>query len=106
MASIFLWRWRQEEGVKYLVDATPNMTTLPPEYVLPVPPPPASGGNGEIPVIDLSGLDGPIERRRLTVEAISSACADWGFFRIINHGIERSLIEEELKTVEGFFNLH
>ncbi|CAL5394374.1 unnamed protein product [Camellia sinensis] len=93
-------------GVKYLVDTSPNMTTLPPEYALPVPPPPASGGDGEIPVIDLSGLDGPIERRRLTVETISSACADWGFFRIINHGIKRSLMEEELKTVEGFFNLH
>ncbi|KAL7250408.1 hypothetical protein ACSBR1_012423 [Camellia fascicularis] len=74
----------KRRGVKYLVDTSPNMTTLPPEYVLPVQPPPASGGDGEIPVIDLSGLDGPIERRRLTVETISSACADWGFFRIFH----------------------
>ncbi|PSS14444.1 Protein DOWNY MILDEW RESISTANCE like [Actinidia chinensis var. chinensis] len=95
-----------KKGVKYLVDTVPNMRELPPEYVLALPPEnPIIASHDAIPVIDLSGLDGSIECRMMTVEAIASACAHWGFFRIINHGIEISLMEEMLKAVEGFFQL-
>ncbi|KAL6975745.1 hypothetical protein U1Q18_024538 [Sarracenia purpurea var. burkii] len=71
------------KGVKHLVETAPNMRVLPPEYVLPLPPAdviPVDGG--AIPVVDLSGLGGPTEQRMSTVQVISSACADWGFFRV------------------------
>ncbi|KAH7844906.1 hypothetical protein Vadar_032893 [Vaccinium darrowii] len=95
------------KGVKYLVDTTPYMRVLPEEYVLPLQPKinRMSAGSAAIPVIDLSGLDGPVERRMMTAEAIASACAEWGFFRVINHGINASIMEEMLKVVDGFFNL-
>ena len=72
-----------KKGVKYLVDTVPNMRELPPEYVLALPPEnPIIASHDAIPVIDLSGLDGSIECRMMTVEAIASACAHWGFFRV------------------------
>ncbi|KAL2476792.1 2-oxoglutarate (2OG) and Fe(II)-dependent oxygenase superfamily protein [Abeliophyllum distichum] len=93
------------KGVKFLIDTAPDMKMLPSEFVLPLLRNPLSVLHAEIPVIDLSGLDGPVQRRVSTIRDISSACADWGFFRIINHGIEMPLIEEMLKVVEEFFNL-
>ncbi|KAA8524489.1 hypothetical protein F0562_010912 [Nyssa sinensis] len=93
------------KGVKYLVDAAPNMRTLPSEYIMPQPLIPSSVNAAPIPIVDLSGLDGAVERRMIAVQAISSACAEWGFFRIINHGIDISLMDEMLETVKGFFNL-
>ncbi|KAG5551841.1 hypothetical protein RHGRI_010070 [Rhododendron griersonianum] len=96
----------RRKGVKYLVDTTPCMRVLPEEYVLPLQPEKMiSSSRVAIPVIDLSGLDGSIGRRSMTVEAIGSACAHWGFFRIINHGIKVSLMDEMLKVLDGFFNL-
>lgn len=78
-------RGDRKKGVKYLVDTTSCMRVLPEEYVLPLQPEkliPSS--RVAIPVIDLSGLDGSIGRRLMTVEAIGSACAHWGCFRVQN----------------------
>lgn len=73
------------KGVKYLIDNSKDMKILPPEFVLPLPEAerPSLAICGSIPVIDLSGLNGTVEQRLSTIHAISSACAEWGFFRVI-----------------------
>jgi len=55
-----------------------------------------------IPIIDLSLLkkEGGIEQ--LTIE-VGDACRDIGFFYVINHGIEKDLINELFKTGHEFF---
>ncbi|CAI9757289.1 unnamed protein product [Fraxinus pennsylvanica] len=93
------------KGVKFLIDNEPDMKKLPSEFALPLLRNPLSAVHAEIPVIDLSGLHGPVQRRVSTIRDINSACADWGFFRIINHGIRTSLMVEMLKVVEEFFDL-
>ncbi|XP_009785264.1 protein DOWNY MILDEW RESISTANCE 6-like [Nicotiana sylvestris] len=95
------------KGVKYLIDNSKDMKILPPEFVLPLPEAerPSLAICGSIPVIDLSGLNGTVEQRLSTIHAISSACAEWGFFRVSNHGIKISVMDEMLKAVEEFFNL-
>ncbi|KAM3222018.1 protein DOWNY MILDEW RESISTANCE 6 isoform X1 [Capsicum annuum] len=96
-----------QKGVKYLVDNSNDMKILPSEFVLPIPEAerPLLASHGFIPAIDLSGLDGPIEQRVSTIHAISSACAQWGFFRVTNHCINISIMDEMLKVIEEFFNL-
>ncbi|XP_049415061.1 2-oxoglutarate-dependent dioxygenase 19-like [Solanum stenotomum] len=96
-----------KKGVKYLVDNSKNMKVLPSQFVLPIPEGerPSLAIDGSIPVIDLSGLNGPVEQRLSTIHAISSACALWGFFRVTNHGIKVSLMDGMLKVMEDFFNL-
>ncbi|KAL3363981.1 hypothetical protein AABB24_012958 [Solanum stoloniferum] len=95
------------KGVKYLVENSKDMKMVPLEFVLPIPEGerPSMAIDGSIPIIDLGGLNGPDEQRLSTIHAISSACAQWGFFRVTNHGIEVSLIDEMLRVVEEFFNL-
>ncbi|XP_004243300.1 2-oxoglutarate-dependent dioxygenase 19 [Solanum lycopersicum] len=97
-----------KKGVKYLVDNSKNMKMVPLEFVLPIPEGerPSMAIDGSIPVIDMSGLNGPVVQQRLsTIHAISSACAEWGFFRVTNHGIKESLMDEMVQVVEEFFNL-
>jgi len=40
-------------------------------------------GPMEIPVIDLSGLNGGDEERSRTLAELHDACKDWGFFWVI-----------------------
>ncbi|XP_055823566.1 protein DOWNY MILDEW RESISTANCE 6-like [Solanum dulcamara] len=96
-----------KKGVKYLVDNSKDMKMVPSEFVLPIPEgeKPSLAIDGDIPVIDLSGLNGPVEQRLSTIRALSSACDEWGFFRVTNHGIEVSLMDKMVRVVEEFFNL-
>ncbi|XP_027361942.1 protein SRG1-like [Abrus precatorius] len=57
----------------------------------------------QIPVIDLSKLlseDGLSELQKL-----DNACKEWGFFQLINHGVDPSLVENVKAGVQEFFNL-
>ncbi|XP_051125839.1 flavanone 3-dioxygenase 2-like [Andrographis paniculata] len=97
---------KYQKGVKHLLDSTPErkMKKLPREFVLPLPPRPTATADLDIPLVDLAGLTQP-HSRISAVEAISSACATWGFFRIVNHGIEVGMMSEMMKAVEEFFDL-
>ncbi|KAL0444198.1 UNVERIFIED_CONTAM: protein DOWNY MILDEW RESISTANCE 6 [Sesamum latifolium] len=94
-----------KKGIKHLLDTAVEIKELPSEFVLPLETSPLSAAHTDIPVIDLSGLSGPPDTRISTIKAISDACALWGFFRIVNHGVEKSLMEEMVKVAEDFFGL-
>lgn len=51
----------------------------------------------EIPVVSLDWEED------LLVERVSSACEDWGFFQIVNHGLQESLLDDIEAAVEDFF---
>ncbi|HSK02616.1 MAG TPA: 2OG-Fe(II) oxygenase family protein [Kofleriaceae bacterium] len=50
-----------------------------------------------IPVIDLR------EPRARVVDEIAAACAAWGFFQIIGHGLDAALIERAVTETRAFF---
>src|SRR4051812_49004537 len=61
-----------------------------------------------IPVIDLSPiLDNNIEKDPLAfddlVEKIGSACKEWGFFQVINHGVPLEVRERFESVGKKFF---
>jgi isopenicillin N synthase-like dioxygenase len=50
-----------------------------------------------VPAIDLSG---PPD---LVAAAVARACADWGFFHLVGHGLDPVLIAQVLAEAKGFF---
>ncbi|KAF9591363.1 hypothetical protein IFM89_003986 [Coptis chinensis] len=58
-----------------------------------------------IPIIDLSGLYGEDEVRKETLNQISVACKEWGFFQIVNHGVKPELMHEAREVWRQFFYL-
>ena len=60
-----------------------------------------------VPVIDLGGSAGmsdPATAARIAGE-IGDACRDWGFFQIVNHGVDPEHLSEVWRTIRDFFAL-
>ncbi|XP_074272404.1 protein SRG1-like [Silene latifolia] len=55
-----------------------------------------------VPIIDMECLiiGDDVELRKL-----HSACQEWGFFQLINHGVNGSLVEKVKSEIQEFFNL-
>ncbi|CAH1424950.1 unnamed protein product [Lactuca virosa] len=59
-----------------------------------------------IPVIDLSGLNSDdAVLRKATLELISDAGREWGFFQVVNHGVSHQLMSKTHKVWREFFQL-
>ena len=57
----------------------------------------------EIPVIDISGINGDLEARRTLARQIKEAATNTGFFYIKNHGVSGAAIEGALNASKAFF---
>lgn len=82
--------------------------TIPDRYVKPPSDRPSSApcSGLSIPVIDLASLasDGAVHCPAV-VQAVSSACRDWGFFQVVNHGVDPDLMRRMREVWRGFFHL-
>ncbi|KAK7303050.1 hypothetical protein RJT34_13949 [Clitoria ternatea] len=57
-----------------------------------------------IPIINLKKLIHG-EATQLELEKLNSACREWGFFQLVDHGISSQVLERLKDEVEGFFRL-
>ncbi|XP_042519161.1 protein SRG1-like [Macadamia integrifolia] len=83
------------------------INTIPPRYIRTDQDPPIISGAATlpaVPVIDLHKLlsveSSDLERARL-----HSACQEWGFFQLLNHGVSSSLVEKTKLEIQEFFKL-
>jgi len=58
---------------------------------------PSATNLDEVPVIDLSNDAGPIEAE------VARACADWGFFHVVGHGLAEALPARTMDEARAFF---
>ncbi|KAJ9176852.1 hypothetical protein P3X46_012123 [Hevea brasiliensis] len=55
----------------------------------------------EFPVINLEKLNG--EERAVTMAKIKDACENWGFFELLNHGIEPEFLDTVERMTKGHY---
>ncbi|KAL3643583.1 Oxoglutarate-dependent flavonoid 7-O-demethylase 1 [Castilleja foliolosa] len=58
----------------------------------------------QIPVVDFQKLFNP-DFTENELRNLHDACHEWGFFQVINHGVDSEVIESMKLEIEGFFNL-
>ncbi|KAM0852840.1 hypothetical protein ACQ4PT_051498 [Festuca glaucescens] len=59
-----------------------------------------------IPVVDLDVFaNGDADRRSEAIRHLGRACADWGFFMVINHGVPESLQGATMDACKELFSL-
>ncbi|KAK8671120.1 hypothetical protein V6N13_037727 [Hibiscus sabdariffa] len=62
--------------------------------------------SSDIPIIDLSKLmEGDKDERFSEVMQLKTACEEWGFFQVLNHGIDLNVLENMEKVAKDFFML-
>lgn len=61
--------------------------------------------NNEVPVIDLSRMNGTLEERKQIADKIAHAAKTSGFFYLVNHGMEVEQITHTLDVAKRFFEL-
>ncbi|KAK8561995.1 hypothetical protein V6N12_049050 [Hibiscus sabdariffa] len=98
-----------QKGVKHLFEN--GVSKLPNKYILPVSDrpnvqkeqPSVAKSNLRLPVIDFAELHGP--NRSLVLDSLSSACEEYGFFQVVNHGIPVEAIRRMIDVSSRFFGL-
>lgn len=83
-----------------------TIINVPPRYVRTDQGPPSVTADTwlpPVPLIDLQKLVDDVHADEL--ERLHSACREWGFFQVINHGVSSSLLEKLKFEIENFFKL-
>ncbi|KAJ0251017.1 2-oxoglutarate [Hirschfeldia incana] len=63
-----------------------------------------SGLKAEIPVIDMSRLCSSTTMDS-EIENLDLACKEWGFFQLVNHGVDSGFLDKFKSEIQDFFNL-
>ncbi|XP_057448034.1 protein SRG1-like isoform X1 [Lotus japonicus] len=100
-----------EPGTSLLVPsvqelAKQHMIKVPEQYLHPNQEPinvaPSTTTSLQVPIIDLNKL---LSEDAIELDKLNSACKEWGFFQLINHGVKPSLVENVKIGVQEFFGL-
>ncbi|KAJ6792252.1 protein DMR6-LIKE OXYGENASE 2 [Iris pallida] len=101
------------KGVRHLCEN--GITRVPNKYILPLANRPEKGRKAaaaataaeptlKLPVIDLAKLRSP-DCRPQVLETLGKACENYGFFQVVNHGIDSELVSRMASVGKRFFEL-
>ncbi|KAL0919111.1 hypothetical protein M5K25_011186 [Dendrobium thyrsiflorum] len=83
-----------------------NQASIPSQFFWPQTDLSCSCKQLKAPIIDLNGfLTGDKSSTKIAIDLVHSACSDHGFFQVINHGVDSSLMQDALNCIDEFFRL-
>ncbi|PKU71634.1 gibberellin 20 oxidase 1-D-like [Dendrobium catenatum] len=83
-----------------------NQSSIPSQFFWPQTDLSCSCKQLKAPIIDLNGfLTGDESSTKTAIDLVHSACSDHGFFQVINHGVDSSLMQDALNCIDEFFRL-
>ncbi|XP_061345871.1 protein SRG1-like [Gastrolobium bilobum] len=85
--------------------AKQTMTKVPERYVHPNQDPPVVSHTTSLPQVPVIDLNKLLCEDATELEKLDHACKEWGFFQVINHGVNPSLVENLKIDVQELFNL-
>ncbi|TVU31703.1 hypothetical protein EJB05_23401, partial [Eragrostis curvula] len=97
----------QDVSVQVVADTIRNNGKVPERYVRPEIKADAVIVNAEgynLPIIDMSRLLNP-EFSEEEIAKLGSACEHWGFFQLVNHGLDEGMLQKIKADITEFFNL-
>ncbi|KAF5942629.1 hypothetical protein HYC85_020271 [Camellia sinensis] len=57
------------------------------------------------PLIFFLLTSGDPDQRSKVIQDTGNACRDWGFFMVINHGVQEKLMDDMVKASKSFFDM-
>ncbi|XP_074585681.1 putative 2-oxoglutarate-dependent dioxygenase SLC1 [Curcuma longa] len=95
------------KGVRHLCENV-GITRVPSKYIFPFPDRPQITSSEQkpklkLPVIDIGELLSADRTRVL--ETLDRACKEYGFFQVVNHGIDNEVIQRMINAGKQFFEL-
>ncbi|KAK7318928.1 hypothetical protein RJT34_03636 [Clitoria ternatea] len=87
-------------GVKGLLDS--GITKIPRMFHCSKFDPTPHASNLSVPIIDLKDIGTNSSLRVQVVDQIKSACKEWGFFQLVNHGIHVEVLDEMICGIRRF----
>uniref|UniRef100_A0A0D9XME3 Fe2OG dioxygenase domain-containing protein n=1 Tax=Leersia perrieri TaxID=77586 RepID=A0A0D9XME3_9ORYZ len=98
----------QDESVQVVADTIGSSGDIPERYVRPEIEADhviiADADSYRLPVIDMSRLINHEFSKEETAK-LGSACEDWGFFQLVNHGVDEQVLQQIKDDITGFFKL-
>ncbi|QHO12461.1 hypothetical protein DS421_15g507110 [Arachis hypogaea] len=88
-----------QELAKQSITQVPDRYLVPKQDTLIIP---KTSSFLQFPIIDLNKL---LSEDAFELHKLDHACKEWGFFQLINHGVDPSLIESVKLGFQDFFNL-
>ncbi|XP_057475557.1 probable 2-oxoglutarate-dependent dioxygenase SLC1 [Actinidia eriantha] len=99
---------RYQKGVRHLCES--GVTKVPTKYILPISDRPQNGDDHNaanyglrLPVINFAQLQG--SGRAHVIQSLTRASEEYGFFQLVNHGIESDTILNMIEESRRFFEL-
>ncbi|CAN6360503.1 unnamed protein product [Urochloa humidicola] len=89
-----------------------GITYVPQQYIRPLSERPIGNNTAtkidtpaKVPTIDLAGYASNDERRKRILEEMADACRNWGFFQVVNHGVDLDAVKRMRQVWKEFFDL-